>query len=317
MRNRATNFTASGIVLLLIAVLVVVVPAALSADDGGRTAADFLRVGLGARAAGMGEANTAASQGAEAAFWNPAGLTAMEGRGEVILGHFSWYQDISVEHGACAFRLSDRVTLAASVAFVGYGDIDGYALDGSATGEQLAAYDLGAVLSAGLALHDNLSAGISAKLINQHLDNISAHAVALDLGLRGHLGNFSVGGALVNLGRDISFAGVAEELPTSLRVGVAVSSWNDFLNTSVDIERPRRGSTIFRAGLELNFQDQYYLRGGLKVRPGEAGSAVSPGPTFGAGMRLGSADLNYAYSIGDNFTSDALHRFSLTIHIGR
>ena len=317
MRDYSTLSIDLGRVLILIAVVVIALPMGAVSSDGGRTAADFLRVGLGARAAGMGDANTASSQGAEAAYWNPAGLTAMDGDGEVVLGHFSWFQDINVEHGACAVQLADWMTLAGSVTYVNYGDIDGYALDGSATGEKLVAYDLGGIISAGVSICEHLSAGVSVKIINQHLDHISARALAMDFGLRGNIGDLTLAGVLVNIGRDIRFDGVGEELPTALRLGVSALHWGRFVNTSVDIELPRRGPTTLKGGLELNFQDLYYLRGGLKIRPAEAGQAMNPGPTFGAGMRLGATDLNYAYTIGSSFASDALHRFSVTIHIGR
>ena len=88
----------------------------VAASSAGRTAADFLLIGVGARAAGMGRTYTAVSEGAPASYWNPAGLSGVEG-GEVVLSHFSWFQDITLEHGTLAYQINDKTALTASVTF--------------------------------------------------------------------------------------------------------------------------------------------------------------------------------------------------------
>lgn len=64
---------------LLLAVLLALAPparAALTSDVGG-SAGQFLQLGAGARALGMGEAMVAAAQNPDALYWNPAGLSRM------------------------------------------------------------------------------------------------------------------------------------------------------------------------------------------------------------------------------------------------
>lgn len=63
---------------LLAALLAVGPPAqaALTSDVGG-SAGQFLQLGAGARALGMGEAMAAAAEGPDALYWNPAGLSRM------------------------------------------------------------------------------------------------------------------------------------------------------------------------------------------------------------------------------------------------
>jgi len=48
-------------------------------SDAGVDGAQFLKIGAGARALGMGEAVTASAEGPEAMYWNPAGLAAARG----------------------------------------------------------------------------------------------------------------------------------------------------------------------------------------------------------------------------------------------
>ncbi|MDD5658300.1 MAG: hypothetical protein PHF00_13695, partial [Elusimicrobia bacterium] len=59
----------------LFAVLLVLAPQAAALQKNvGTAAAEFLRLGAGARALGMGEAYSAVAEGADAVYWNPAGL---------------------------------------------------------------------------------------------------------------------------------------------------------------------------------------------------------------------------------------------------
>ena len=52
----------------------------------GTTAAQFLKIGIGARALGMGGAYSAVSNDVTALYWNPAGLSSSKKNG-IILDH--------------------------------------------------------------------------------------------------------------------------------------------------------------------------------------------------------------------------------------
>ena len=58
----------------------------LGAQRTGMAAAQFLKIGVGARAAGMGESFVAVSNDASALYWNPAGITQSTGN-EIIVSH--------------------------------------------------------------------------------------------------------------------------------------------------------------------------------------------------------------------------------------
>ena len=55
-------------------------PSALFSAGVGTTAGQFLRVGLGARAVGLGGAFSALADDVTAIYWNPAGLAQIENR---------------------------------------------------------------------------------------------------------------------------------------------------------------------------------------------------------------------------------------------
>ena len=168
------------VLILLIAATALLGEVTVAATNVGTTAADFLLIGHGARAASLGGAFTAVSEGASAGYWNPAGLTSLDG-GEVTLGHFSWLQDISVEQAAIGFPLRDGLVAGVSLTYVNYGAIDGYDANGLATG-QLTAYDYAAGVSLGFNLLESLSLGVTSKYISQRLDDFTASSVAFDIG---------------------------------------------------------------------------------------------------------------------------------------
>ncbi|MBN1638193.1 MAG: UPF0164 family protein, partial [Ignavibacteriales bacterium] len=56
----------------------------------GTTAANFLKIGAGARAIGMGGAYTALSDDIYSVYYNPAGIARTEGTGQVSFNHAEW-----------------------------------------------------------------------------------------------------------------------------------------------------------------------------------------------------------------------------------
>ncbi len=317
MGNREVIVRSQATVLTIFMICLLGCSSALIAadSDGGRAAADFLRIGYGARAAGMGGAFTAVSEGAEAVYWNPAAVVGMDSFGEVALGHFVWYQDISVEHGAAAFSLGDDLTLGAAIAFLDYGTIAGYADDGSATNDLISAYDISGCVTLSAQITDQLSAGVSAKLVNQKLDDISGSGAAFDAGLKFTAGDFDLAAVVANVGPALEFDGTREPLPAVARLGLA---WNasDLALLTLDFEKPERGDITFRQGIELDFSGQYFLRAGLRVAPESPVAGLSASASFGGGLRLGGTEINYAFTPSDQFSSSLLHRFSVVFTIG-
>ena len=283
--------------------------------NGGRTAADFLLIGAGARAAGMGGAFSAVSEGATASYWNPAGLTSLE-QGEVMLGHFAWYQDVTLEFGALAYRLNDRASLSTSITYLNYGTIEGYDLAGNRTAD-ISAYDLAAAVSFGYLAREDISVGLTAKVITQKLDDINGSTVAFDIGGRYIADRFTVAGVLSNLGPSISFEGVSESLPSAARLGFSVYPLDEKLLTSVEFEKRFKGATVIRHGVEFNYTQQYYIRSGYNFYPGADERSFGSGISIGAGVKLSGAEFDYAYTFQDKYASEDLHRFTLLFQFGQ
>ena len=69
----------------------------LGGQRAGTSSATFLRIGVGARAVGMGETFVAVANDPSAIYWNPAGLASLQRR-EIAFSHTQWPADVTFEH---------------------------------------------------------------------------------------------------------------------------------------------------------------------------------------------------------------------------
>lgn len=304
----------SALFMALTAVVLIAECSAVAGSDAGRTAAEFLQIGVGANAAGMGGAYSTVSQGASAVFWNPARIVS-GGTTEVSLSHFMWYQGIKLDHGAASIMISPTAALGASVTVLDYGTIDGYDVNGNSIGE-VSSYDMQAGLSLSLALNERLSVGVTGKYVGEKLADLTASTFAGDLGLSYQATRWSFSLVAVNISSGMKFETTKEKLPTAIRAGVAVSPFTTGLLTSIELEKRVYGDVVMRNGLEVNIRDQYYLRGGINYYPQNTDRKLGTGFSVGAGVRFGAAGLDYAFTPSDSYVSDDLHRFSLVLTLG-
>lgn len=85
---------------------------------------EFLAIGVGARAAGMGGAVVASTKDATGAFWNPAGLMGITDNVQIALMHNEQFAGIvKHDYGTVAFKFNEKSALGISVIRVGVDDI--------------------------------------------------------------------------------------------------------------------------------------------------------------------------------------------------
>ena len=68
------------------------------------TAAQFLKIGVGARSNAMGGAYVAMDYGIESIFWNPANIARISGMGEAAFNHSNWL--LETQYDFAAFSLN-------------------------------------------------------------------------------------------------------------------------------------------------------------------------------------------------------------------
>jgi hypothetical protein len=85
---------------------------------------EFLTIGVGGRAAGMGGAVIASTDDATAAYWNPSGLSGMKDNMQLTLMHNEQFAGIvKHDYGTLAFKYNDKSNIAVSIIRVGVDDI--------------------------------------------------------------------------------------------------------------------------------------------------------------------------------------------------
>src|SRR5262245_39145801 len=70
-------------------------PALLIKSQTRKYSNEFLNIGVGARALGMGNANVASTEGVNAGYWNPSGLLKQKNDLEVGLMHAEYFAGIA------------------------------------------------------------------------------------------------------------------------------------------------------------------------------------------------------------------------------
>ena len=100
--------------------------------------ADFLKIGVGARAVSMGSAFVAAANDISAVYWNPAGLAHLD-ENQFSAMHAEWLSDMSFDFLGAAMPTQNG-TIGLSAIYLCQDDIDRRDSSGADTGK-FGAYD--------------------------------------------------------------------------------------------------------------------------------------------------------------------------------
>jgi hypothetical protein len=156
-----------------------------------------------------------------------------------------------------------------------------------------------------------MSVGLTGRVVTQKLATYSAVGFAGDLGFRYQSGKVTFAGTVTNIGSTLKFDQEAEKLPSEARLGFSVTPFGNRLLASIEVNKAFYGDFTVHQGVEVSFSDQYFLRGGVGIHPSQEGRSLGSGFSLGAGIKLGGADIDYAFTLGDQQLSEELHRFSL------
>jgi hypothetical protein len=280
------------------------------AGELGSTTAGFLKIGVGARAVGMGGAFTSIADNPSAVYWNSAGLRRMDSP-EAQFSHQSWYQDVNIENLQIVFP-GRKVSFGAGITYLNYGQIQSYDEDGN-PGEELSMYNMAATISAATDVTENIAIGVSVKYIDQSFDVIRGTAFAGDIGIMAGYGGVSFGLAAVNIGTKIKFETIEEDLPAAARFGLSFRQLNDKALFSFEAYTPFEGQMSFHQGLEMNVHSQFYARSGLIYRTGTFADTNALSYNLGLGLGYGNGRFDYTFIPSDSYGTDAVHNFSISL----
>lgn len=303
----------------------------------GTAVAQFLEIGIGARATGMGEAYTVMTNDAAAVFWNPAGLADVK-TNSLFSSYTQWPAGISIGGLSFAKYFQRLGTIGISTVYLMTDDMEITTIDQpEGTGDffNITNYALGLTYSRYLT--DKVSFGITTKLVHEEYYDYGYYTWALDLGTLYRTGfhGLKLGMSVLHFAPEIQFDGkyidysdplsyAAEpeanprtfevySLPINFRFGMAMDILNintHRLTIAGDMIHPNNSAEQYNVGMEYGLSEMLYLRTGYKL------SADEGGFSFGGGAKL-SIVSNFGimvnYSFADMGILNNINRFSLSL----
>ncbi len=276
-------------IVLSVLVMNIVSYAAFSKDDAGTSAAQFLKLGAGARATAMGNAYAGLADDSTAVYWNPAGLLRTAGP-ELSFMHSVWFEDISYDWFSYSRPVGPLGAFGLGVQYLSYGSITQTDNTGLDTGDFKPA-DSAVTLSYGRKVCGFL-AGVSVKYISSKIVT-TATAYALDLGVMRTLLNdkLSLGFTAQNIGTRLKYYSEEEQLPLSLTLGGAYVIKDGWL-ASLDLNAPVDNEPNIGVGTEYSYH--YSTKVAIAVRAGYNTKAKDVGGLNGVSGGIGITYMKYS-----------------------
>ena len=281
------------------------VAAESDADKAGSVGFKFLNLPYSARGATLGGLAAQAS-GADAMFWNPAGVAKAEGIG-LTASITQWLVETTYLSSGAVLPLAGGV-VGVSFLIVDYGEIleSGWSGDTEfvfdANQGSFTASDIAIQLSYGRFLSEKFSIGVTVKTIAEKIDDVSISGFAFDVGTQFNTGfrGIRMGAVISNFGPDISPVPVPDglsyteppgmSLPMTFSFGITGQAFGDQnmgLVTGLNVVK----NADLAQRVAINFE---YALMGMAYVGGSYTLGYDQGPlSFGAGLKLAgiTADL--------------------------
>ncbi len=295
----------------------------------GTSGAQYLRIPVGSRGTAMGGAIGADAYGAEAIFYNPAGVAMIEGT-EVMFSHLNYFADMDLDYFALTTSIEDFGSIGISAKVLSAGEIvkttwDASTVDGTGETFNPSAAVIGLTYSR--VLTDRVTFGITGKFINERIDLVSAKGVAVDFGVNYDTkwNNLRLGLVIKNLGPSMAFAGegleygvqapgtnpqvspvktfsaksASFELPAWAQLSMAWDAYTQEMHRASvfgTFQANTFSKDLYRAAFEYAYDEKYFIRGGYTYDDGQTDYLF--GLTFGAGatFSFGDTEVTFEYS---------------------
>ena len=149
-------------------------------------------------------------------------------------------------------------------------------------------------LAYGQKLGDKFSLGLTGKIINAKISDVSATAYAFDLGsLYKATDRLTLAGVLTNVGSRLTFIDQADSLPLAFHLGAAYELSHS-VNVTAEGIYNQTGETDFRTGVEWKPMGPLALRVGYRTDT-LAGLSALAGLSTGFGLNAWGSEFSYAW----------------------
>ncbi len=301
----------------------------LGAQRAGTAAAQFLKIGVGARATAMGDAFVAVANDASALYWNPAGITQFQ-TNEVVLAETNWFADIQHQFIGAVYHLSLDDAIGVSVTSLHMDDMQVTTeFEPQGTGTYFSYGDLAAGLTYSRKLTTQFSFGATVRYVQETMDVLKMRGVVIDFGTYywTGLGTSRFSAVVTNFGNEMSPSGSItlyggetvskfQEFPppTNFRFGFAFDPIKDetnLLTTSIQLNHPNDNSENISLGAEYGWMNMLFLRGGYKLNV--EGQSFTVGGGLAATISGIALSFDYGYAAYANL--GGVHRISMNVKL--
>jgi hypothetical protein len=295
---------------LCVSVVIGVIPVfcfSQTVSSGAGAATPLSALGASARADALGDALAGLADDPSALFFNPAGLSQLK-NSDLSINHNSYLAGSFEETLLFGMPAEKLGGFAGALQYVSWGGLDERDPNGVALGtfnDGDVAFSLGwgmalvPELSLGLALH-----GVQQKIIDSLYTGLSGDLGVLYVPVPG----LRMGLSYTGLGTELAGSSQAQDLRLGFSAILALGKGKELKPLLVGDWAPNGVSRI-QGGLEGTIDRNYFLRVGYQGTLSDNQIGGLTGLTAGAGVKLGSFQLDYAFvPYGDLGTS---HRVSV------
>lgn len=303
----------------------------------GAAGGQFLKLGIGARGTGMAGAFSALADDLTAIHWNPAGVAKIGGT-QAMFHHSQWFGGFSHNFAAVNIPVTTNYNFAVSFINFSSGAIPYTTIMNDASDRTYSVNDVAINLTFAGYLTDQFSFGITGKFVNLGFHDVSSGAFAFDVGTHYDTGieGIQIALSLHNIGtenrysgealnseqkvspyldvapNDVMFLAYPFQLPITFRIGLAKDIYEDDdnrLTGAFDFITQSDVPEQFAFGLEYEWNDLVYVRGGYLIGHNQFGVAGGLGLKYLSGGFKGTID----YSINPTANLGLVNRFTVNV----
>jgi opacity protein-like surface antigen len=286
-----------------------------STSKVGTAAAQFLKIGAGARAIGMGGTYAGISNDIYSAYYNPAGIANSPGNGQVAFNHAEWLADISYDFAAASLHIPEFGTIFFTLSSLSIPEDKVRTFEfPNGDGRVWQANSIAIGLGFAKSLTEDFAIGFQAKYIREAIWNTSANGIAIDIGtyyvtpfndlvIGASISNF--GSKLQLDGRDILFNADPNDdlntgpnnilarydtdqfdMPLTFRIGLSMNIINSRyvrITAAADATHPNDNTEYINSGIEIAYDEMFFVRAGYKslfLRDSEQGLTLGGGINY-------------------------------------
>lgn len=275
-----------------------------------QTAYNFLRLPVSAHVAALGGENISLiDDDATLIFHNPALINDVSDR-SINLNFMTYMEGAKTASAAFLKAAGDRGTWGVTAQYMDYGSMKETAADGQELGT-FSARDIALGGTFAYALTNDISGGVTAKVISSHIAGYSSLAVGIDLGANyfNEDLDLSISAVARNLGGQVkAYDDDFERIPFDLQLGATKRLGHSPLRFSITMSRLHDWSEAFgrhlAVGADVFLGQSIYVAAGynfrraseMKITEGDSSSAHGAGLSIGAGLSLERFKLHVAYA---------------------